>query len=139
MLNTNWKRCTITGLAAMCVPLAAIVVTSPAYAAGDPASIAASSGEHRNPNPGIVPNRNDIYGNLGAKWWQWAFSFPAADVPFFNTGGPVDVSAGQSGHIWFLSGANGGLSSPRTGTVPSGKSLFFPIANLINDYPCPPA
>ncbi len=58
MLNTNWKRCTITGLAAMCVPLAAIVVTSPAYAAGDPASIAASSGEHRNPNPGIVPNRN---------------------------------------------------------------------------------
>jgi hypothetical protein len=91
-----------------------------------------------NPNPGIIPNEGLKYGNLGAQWWQWAFSFPAADVPFFNTGGPVDISAGQSGNVWFLAGANYGLTEPRMGEVPTGKSLFFPLGNLINDYPCPP-
>jgi hypothetical protein len=97
---------------------------------------AASAG---NPNPGVIPNHGPLYGELGAHWWQWAFSFPAADVPFFNIGGPVDIGAGQSGHVWFLAGANGGLSTRRTGTVPAGTALFFPLANLINDYPCPPA
>ena len=96
---------------------------------------AASAG---NPNPGVIPNNGPKYGDLGASWWQWALSFPAADVPFFNTGGPVDISAGQSGNVWFLAGANNGLTEPRTGTIPSGTSLFFPLANLINDYPCPP-
>jgi hypothetical protein len=40
--------------------------------------------------------------------------------------------------VWFLAGANYGLTEPRTGVVPTGTSLFFPLANLINDYPCPP-
>jgi hypothetical protein len=91
-----------------------------------------------NPNPRVIPNTTKQYEELAAKWWQWAFSFPRADIPFFNTGGPVDISAGQSGNVWFLAGANNGLTEPRTGTVPAGTSLFFPIANLINDYPCPP-
>jgi hypothetical protein len=91
-----------------------------------------------NPNPGVIPNKGPQYGALGASWWQWAFSF-GADVPYFNTGGPVDISAHQSGHVWFLAGANNGLTTPRTGVVPAGPSLFFPLANLINDYPCPPS
>lgn len=91
-----------------------------------------------NPNPGVVPNEGLKYGRLGARWWQWALSFPKEDVPYFNTGGPVDISAGQSGRVWFLAGANNGLTEPRTGVVPTGTRLFFPIANLINDYPCPP-
>jgi hypothetical protein len=74
-----------------------------------------------NPNPGVIPNKGPKYGELGAAWWQWAFSFPAADVPFFNTGGPVDVSAGQSGHVWFLAGANFGLTTPRTGPPCSSR------------------
>jgi hypothetical protein len=90
-----------------------------------------------NPNPRVIPNEGHKYGVLSAKWWQWAFSFPAANVPFLNTGGPVDISAGQSGHVWFLTGANHGLTAPRTGVIPPGTSLFFPLANLINDYPCP--
>lgn len=91
-----------------------------------------------NPNPGVIPNNGPKYGRLSAEWWQWAFSFPAADVPFLNTGGQVDISAHQSGHVWFLAGANNGLTEPRTGEVPAGTSLFLPLANLINDYPCPP-
>ncbi|MBK7780174.1 MAG: hypothetical protein IPJ58_05160 [Ardenticatenia bacterium] len=66
-------------------------------------------------------------------------SFPVADVPFFNTGGPVDMSAHQSGNVWFLAGANYGLTSPRSGVVPAGKSLFLAMANYLNDYPCPAA
>jgi hypothetical protein len=90
-----------------------------------------------NPNPGVVPNKGSLYGNLSAQWWQWALSFPVAGIPFLNTGGPVDISAGQSGHVWFLAGANFGLTGPRIGVVPAGVSLFLPLANLINDYPCP--
>jgi hypothetical protein len=90
-----------------------------------------------NPNPRVIPNHGPKYGELGAEWWQWALSFPAADVPYLNTGGPVDISAGQSGHVWFLAGGNVAMGSPRTGVVPTGTSLFFPLANLINDYPCP--
>ena len=85
-----------------------------------------------NPNPGVVPNHGPKYGRLSAEWWQWAFSFPAADVPFLNTGGSVDISAHQSGHVWFLAGANNGLTEPRTGEVPEGTSLFLPLVNLIN-------
>jgi len=97
----------------------------------------ASAGDG-NPNPGIAVPPNPPYADLSARWWQWALSFPAADVPFFNTGGPVDISAGQSGHVWFLAGANNGLpNGPRTGEIPSGTRLFFPLANLNNDYPCP--
>lgn len=91
----------------------------------------------RNTNPGVVPNEGNRYEMLAASWWQWALSFDAADVPFFNTGGPVDASAGQSGPVWFLAGANSGLTEPRTIEIPTGTSLFFPLANLINDYPCP--
>ncbi len=93
-----------------------------------------------NPNPRVVPNpaTGSQYPALSAKWWQWALKFSFADVPFFNTGGPVDISAGQSGNVWFLAGSNNGLpNGPRTGVVPAGKSLFFPLANFINDYPCP--
>jgi len=90
-----------------------------------------------NPNPTVIPNNGPLYGRLGALWWQWAISFPLAEIPFFNTGGLVDISAHQSGHVWFLAGANLGPTT-RSGSVPSGTSLFFPMANGLNDYPCPP-
>lgn len=65
------------------------------------------------------------------------FSCPAAERPCFNTGGPVDLSAQQSGDVQFLAGANAGLTGLRTGTAPTGNSLFFPLANNLNGYPCP--
>lgn len=91
-----------------------------------------------NPNPRIIPNKGHKYERLSVRWWQWAFSYPAAEIPFFNSGGPVDLADGQSGGVWFLAGANGGLAAPRTGVIPAGTRLFIPLANLINDYPCPP-
>lgn len=90
-------------------------------------------------NPGVFPKEGQKYGQLGAKWWKWAYSFPAADVPFLNPGGPVDISAGQKSAVWFLAGASFTLGPvTRTGEVPADKFLFFPLVNLVNDYPCPP-
>jgi hypothetical protein len=123
MFKNSVRRSGIATLAII-LGLVAIVGIAPIHAAG-------------NPNPGVIPNQGPKYAKLGATWWQWAYSFPATEVPFFNTGGPVDISAGQSGHVWFLAGANSGPAT-RTGVIPSGTSLFFPLANLINDYPCPP-
>lgn len=95
-----------------------------------------------NTTPGVIPPNarpyGMTYGDWGGKWWQWALSFQLADIPFYNTGGPVDISAGQSGHVWFLAGANNGLTAPREGVIPAGTALFLPLGNLINDYPCPP-
>ncbi len=111
-----------------------LVVFSLVLAAFSSIASAASPG---NPNPGVIPNQGPKYGELGAQWWQWAFSFPAAQVPFL-VDGPTDISAHQSGHVWFLAGAGSGITPTRTGEVPPGTSLFFPVANAINDYPCPP-
>ena len=126
MLAPSLRRSTTAALAmVVLLLLAAVGASAPVHTPG-------------NPNPGVVPNKGPKYADLSVKWWLWALSFPAEDVPFFNTGGPVDISAGQSGHVWFLAGANNGLTTPRTGVVPPGTKLFFPLANLINDYPCPP-
>jgi hypothetical protein len=76
------------------------------------------------------------YGEWGARWWQWAYSFTADTYPP-NQSGPVDLSLHQSGQVWFLAGTSGGVPVTRTGTIPSGTALFFPIVNYINDYPCP--
>lgn len=89
-----------------------------------------------NPNPRVIPNKADLYNNLSIQWWLWANSF-GADMPFFNTGGQVDISAGQTGNVWFLAGQVNGPPVVRWGEVPAGTSLFFPLVNLLNDYPCP--
>ncbi len=87
-----------------------------------------------------MPNQGQLYADLSIKWWLWAFSFPALETPFFNLGGPVDIGAGESGHVWFLAGSSsaaGGANVTRSGIVPTGTMLFLPIANAVNDYPCP--
>jgi hypothetical protein len=128
MFAPSLRRSTTAALAmVVLLLLAAVGASAPVHAAG-------------NLNPRVVPNQGHKYADLSVKWWLWALSFPEAEFPPFNTGGPVDISAHQSGHVWFLAGAAGsnGLATPRTGVVPSGTTLFFPLANLINDYPCPP-
>lgn len=134
----DFTRLVVAALAIAAIATSTMFAARTAAAAGGNAEASTLRGTHVR-NPYVVPNIGGLYGWLGAKWWQWAYSFPAADIPFFNTGGPVDISAGQSGPVWFLAGANNGLGSPRTGVVPAGKFLFFPMANLVNDYPCPPS
>ena len=128
MLEYRLKHFMFASAAAVLLSVTAMTASVPALAEG--------GGAQANANPRVIPNRGNLYADLAAKWWQWAFSFPAADVPFLNTGGPVDASAHQSGHIWFLAGANYGPAT-RSATIPTGVQLFFPMANFVNDYPCP--
>jgi hypothetical protein len=96
------------------------------------------------------------YAQWSVAWWQWAFSIPVHNPPNRNgtadtishplvdtTGAKCGVgqeeqrgqSGGQHGQVWFLGGqivqnGSGGLPKiERTCTIPSGKALFFPLAN----------
>ncbi|PYJ19840.1 MAG: hypothetical protein DME99_11560, partial [Verrucomicrobia bacterium] len=94
----------------------------------------------RNPNPRVIPPHGRpyglSYGEWGAQWWRWAYSFPAAQFPPLQAG-EVDCSLGQSGSVWFLAGTAGQGPVTRSCTIPAGKALFFPIISYLNDYPCP--
>lgn len=137
MIPSQFRSNLARGLAAILLLVGYSVASAPAGAAGNSTEartrITRPAGNHI-----AVPPTPFLYGDLSESWWRWALAFPAARVPFFNTGGPVDLSAGQSGSVWFLAGANNGPAT-RTGVVPTGKFLFFPIANALNDYPCPPS
>lgn len=97
-------------------------------------------------NPGIAPPQSMpygvSYGEWSALWWQWVFALPVTENPAFLNGN-VDLSLHQPpGPVWFLAGMMTATELPdggyigqavRTGTVPAGKALFFPIINTEND------
>jgi hypothetical protein len=100
------------------------------------------SESHGNSNCKVIPPDARFhclsYGEWGAQWWRWAYSFPLAQFPPSQSG-EVDCSAGQSGPVWFLAGTTGQGPVTRecSDHIPKGKALFFPIITYLNDYPCP--
>jgi hypothetical protein len=95
------------------------------------------------------PSEHNGFGNLTARWWQWALEQPAENVGNNNTNPIVDstgayATAGQENGIgpankyFFLAGTFGG-SAERTVTVPKGKALFFPLVNFeVDNAQAPP-
>jgi hypothetical protein len=86
-------------------------------------------------NTGIFPPTAAAYGRTysewSAAWWAWNFSLPSTNHPLLDTG---DVSAGQSGPVWFLGGLFGTSGTRvRNCTVPEGTALYFPIVNAWAD------
>lgn len=87
-------------------------------------------------NPRVFPPQAKAYGmtygEWSAKWWQWAYSLPADQHPFFDEGGDCSNGAnGQFGPVWFLTGVfSVSGTAVRDCTVPIGKALFFPIINV---------
>ena len=97
------------------------------------------------------------YGEWGAAWWQWLLPIAPCSTGFdpnhptvcAGTPAPTldptgdECAVDQSGPVWFLAGTsyNTLLFGPpkRKCTVPAGKHIFFPIVNVIDDWPCPPA
>jgi hypothetical protein len=87
-------------------------------------------------NPGVFPVDSRPYGLTYGEWsarhWEWLYSLPVNANPIFDT---ADVSAGQSGQVWFLGGTfaeqneNGEIVGrvTRNVTIPPGKALFFPL------------
>ena len=77
------------------------------------------------------------YQQWSAKFWQWAWSIPYAVNPILDTTGiACDVHQSKSGPVWFLAGT-AGFDATRQCFIPAGRMIFFPIINVINDYPCP--
>jgi len=93
-----------------------------------------------NVNPSVLPPGSNphgkSYGEWGAAWWTWAISIPYSSNPIFDPDGS-SCGVGQSGPVWFLAGS-AGSSVTRTCSVPPGKAIFFPIVDVLVDYPCPP-
>jgi hypothetical protein len=91
-------------------------------------------------NAGVMPPQSHpngkSYAEWGAAWWQWALALPAEINPILDTTG-ASCGLGQSGPVWFLAGTSG-ASVERICTVPRDKAIFFPIINVLSDYPCPP-
>jgi hypothetical protein len=91
----------------------------------------------KNANPGVMPPNAQphgmTYGELSAAWWQWAFSLPIEQNPFFDENGScVNGANGQFefAPVWFLTGViNVSGTAVRDCTVPAGTFLFFPIIN----------
>ncbi len=68
---------------------------------------------------------------LAARGWQWAEDTPASQSPLTDQTGQFGAVNQPKGLVWFLAGNTGG-TTVRTLTVPLGKALFFPIANVFD-------
>jgi hypothetical protein len=87
------------------------------------------------PGSVVLPPQQQNYGQLGMLWWKWALAIPADKNPILDQSGK-NCGVDQNGGRWFLAGTPGG-TAPRVCTIPAGKTIFFPIITLENDYPCP--
>ena len=70
------------------------------------------------------------YGRWGAQWWQWLLSIPAPTNPLFDATG-ANCALGQVNNVWFLAGTGSSGSVSRSCTIPAGRSLFFPLVNVV--------
>jgi len=73
------------------------------------------------------------YGQWTVKWWQWIWSIPDSKSPLRdNTGKNADINQPEK-DVWFLVGTwatEEMLTIPtRKITIPSGRSILFPIIN----------
>jgi hypothetical protein len=86
-------------------------------------------------NPGIAPINSHPHGlsysQWAAAWWTWALQTPASINPLLDTTG-ADIAVNQTDHVWFLAGSLSQSGKPvvRTGTIPAGTALFFPLTNF---------
>jgi hypothetical protein len=79
----------------------------------------------------VFPPQSHPHGKTYSEWsaayWQWLFALPVdghpgTDNPDFN------VTDGQSGRVWFLTGPFGAVE--RNVTIPAGTSLFVSLVNV---------
>ncbi len=69
----------------------------------------------------------DEYAN---RWWQWTYSMPQTVSPVRDMTGE-HCHQGQSGEVWFLAGGYGSSTISRQCSIPEGKSVFFPVINMV--------
>lgn len=94
--------------------IVAVMGTVPAFADGPKVGTTAGQG----------------YDEWAARWWQWMTSIPSAVNPQDNQG-QVDCALEQQGAVWFLAGAQSGVTAERWCSVPENSPLFFPVLNAL--------
>lgn len=67
---------------------------------------------------------------LANQWWQWAMASPKQSSPVSDLTGER-CTDGQQGDVWFLAGGYGSTKIRRKCVVPAGKTLFFPLINIV--------
>lgn len=100
-----------------------------------------------NPNPRVLPPHSSSYGKTysewSAEWIKWAMEIPADESPLFDETGEL-CAVGQPKKVWFLAGRLCVSTSDdpfkcklvvttRECTVPTGRAIFFPVANSWKD------
>ncbi|MDM0117335.1 hypothetical protein QTI66_35040 [Variovorax sp. J22R133] len=70
------------------------------------------------------------YGRWAVQWWQWLLSVPKASNPLSDVTGE-NCAMNQVDKVWFLAGAGSPDSVVRSCTIPAGRSLFFPLINVV--------
>ena len=105
--------------ALLAAALATFVSISPAVSHAGPAT------------PGVFPPQSSPYGKSysqwSAAWWQWLMALPLDGHPG-NDSPDFDVTEGQSGHVWFLTGPFGTIH--RNVTIPAGTALYVALVNV---------
>jgi hypothetical protein len=88
------------------------------------------------PQPLVLPLTAQVegkgYAQLSAAWWQWALSLPVE--PYLDPDGRF-CALGQDGPVWFLAGTDGSFDTRRECSVPTGKYLFLPVINMLQQTP----
>lgn len=111
--------------------IAALLITSILPLAGVSSARAGGhdDGEIRIFSPDSHPYGRS-YGEWAAKFWEWSLALPIEGHPFLpNVEDPYfDLSADQSGKVWFWSSPDGPTN--RIVTMPENKALFLTIRDV---------
>jgi len=111
-----------------CAVLAALAL---AAAAADPSPSAPRAADQ--PVAAIDPDAL-VFDRTQSEWsqayLQWVAAFPRGSSPVSDTTGAL-CAAKQSGEVWFLASSDGTAPVERRCAVPAGKTLFVPIASVL--------
>ncbi len=88
--------------------------------------------------PAGVPSKGRIAGTTQVQWLQryteWIRSFPPSESPTADSTGER-CGAGQSGDVWFLTGARDMGKVQRECVVPEGKFVLVPVIHTVAQAP----
>jgi hypothetical protein len=111
-----------------------------AFAIAAPATQAAPTELCATTGAGVVPLSDSCAGGTYADWsaafWQYVLAQPTASNPLLDATGAT-CQTGQSGQVFFLVGSFVGPVNRTECVVPAGKTLFFPLVNIV-DVNTPP-
>ena len=103
----------------------------PALAVATILTLGSVSSARAGGNPGVLPPQSHPFGMSYSQWsaayWQWLLAQPADNHPGIDSP-DFDVTDGQSGQVWFLTGPFGMVE--RSVTIPVGTALFVSLVNV---------